>query len=141
MSESGVLTTTEKVCSLLATDVVDSGVSVFTGTDNDDKAAPCVICWSESATEDFPFSGIWHVKTNIIVKQMAADATVDGENTLLGTVHSAFLTNTIETTLTNKSPSNYFVYQVVFDGNSSTQDGDAWIHTLSLDIVSTTKAS
>ena len=143
--ESGVLTTTEMACALVAEDIVSSygDINIYTGTDNDDKAAPAVICYAESASEDFPFSGIWHVKTNIILKEMAE---LDSErvtrlNSLLGDVHSAFLKPNIESTLTSKSPSNYYVYQVVFDGKNSTQDGDAWVHTLSLDIVSTTKAS
>ena len=114
-------------------------MNIFTGTDNEDKKAPAVICYAESCSEDFPFSGIWHVKTNIIVKDMAADSSPDGINSLLGDVYSGFLTSDIETKLTNKLASTYYVYQVVFDVNSSNTDGDAWIHTLSLDIVSTTK--
>src|ERR1051326_771519 len=129
MAESGILTTTEKACSLLAEDVASTygDIEVFTGVNNEDKAAPCVICWAENATEDFPFSGIWHVKTHIIVKEMAKASSVNGINTLYGDVYSKFITDTIESTLTNKVPSSYYVYQVVFDNTNSNTDGDAWV--------------
>ena len=144
MAESEVKTTTEKACSLLAGDISSTygDFSIFTGVNNMEKEAPCVICWAENATEDFPFSAIWHVRTHIIVKEMAmATSSLDSVNSLYGDVYSKFLTGSIETDLTSKVTASYYVYQVLFDGSNSTTEGDAWVNEITLDIVSTTKAT
>jgi len=138
----GVFITTEEACAQVAATASlsssYSGINVYTGTDNEDKAAPAIICWAQSSTEDFPLSGIWHVKTSIITKQIAITGSVGEMNTFVGDIQSAFLTGSIETTLSNRV-SNYFVYQVLFDSSDSSQDGDTWVHTLDLDIVCTIK--
>ncbi len=141
--ESGPLTATELVCSRLASRVTQSHstVTIFTGQDNEDKTAPCVITWAEAATEDFPFSGIWHVRTHIIVKDIAADSTVSQSNALYGDVYSMFLTGSIEIDLTSQSLDTYFAYQVVYEGSSQNVEQDAWVGEIVLDVVSTTKAS
>src|ERR1035437_7422201 len=76
-----ILRTTELACQALATSsLLNANVTgnVVVGIDNVDKEAPIVVCYAESATEDFPHSGIYHVATTIVCKEMAADTDITG---------------------------------------------------------------
>lgn len=141
--ESGIVTITEKACSLVLQDILNNtghkDVNVFRGINNVDKEAPALICWAENATEDFPFSGIFHMRTHIVIKAMAKDTSINNFDKLTGDVHAGFLVDNIEALLTSSIPDQYFVYQIVFDNNSSVEEGDAWVNDLSFDCVSSTK--
>ncbi len=144
----GIYTTTEAACYQIATTAsLNSAyntyrpITVYTGTGNvEDLQAPAVVCRAESATEDFPLSGLWHVRTSIICKEMAHDSTVPNMDTFIGDIQQSFLTGSIDTELSNAVP-DYFVYQVLFDGLGFQPEGDAWIHTLNLDILCTISGS
>jgi hypothetical protein len=130
-----ILLTTETACASLATSASVSaslGLNVYTGIDNEDKEAPAVICSAISATEDFPQSGIWHVKTFIKVKEIAEDTTNKGNASTA--IFQRFLTGSINTDLKNNA-SNFYVFDVFAEDSQNTQEGDAWVQTLSLDIV------
>jgi hypothetical protein len=131
-----ILRTTEDACAWLATTASLSAsfsVPVYTGINNLDKTGPCVICYAESATEDFPFSGIYHVSTNIIVKEMAADTSTG--SLLATTLFEAFLNNKTKTAL-NSYSSSYFVYEYWVTDTSDTIEQDAWIQQFRLEVVS-----
>ena len=135
--------TTELACQTIAMGALSTAgsgsVNVYTGVGNvEDITAPCVICVANDKSEDFPFSGIWHVKTTIFIKEMAADVSVGEMNTLAGLVENAFLFKGIEAALSSATP-NYYVYQVVSEGGNAPQrNGDAWVNSFNMDIVCTT---
>lgn len=119
-----ILRTTENACVRLATSASLSaslGAPVYRGIDNLDKEAPCVICYAESATEDFPFSGIYNVATTVVTKEMAADTNVDTTQ-VANTIFSRFLdSNTIPSL--NSYPS-FYVYSMWVTDTKDSWDGD-----------------
>jgi hypothetical protein len=128
-----ILTATETACAKVAA-TLGNGYTVYTGVDNIDINDPAVICYAESASEDFPFSGIWHVKTSITIKQMAYDHTTGSMDSLVGTIMSGFLNGGIEAAL-SATGLNYAVYQVVPEPHQERTNAEAWTHTIGLDIV------
>jgi hypothetical protein len=74
------------------------GGNIYKGHDNDDKAAPCVICQVESLEEEPFHSGNYNAACRIIVKGMAADGE-DAFDALDESVRNALWTDTIHTDL------------------------------------------
>lgn len=110
-----------------------TNVFIYAGIDSEDLSAPAIICQATDAPEDFPFSGIYHCTTNVMVKQMAAD-TSGSVGTLPVNIFKAFLVDDIENRLT-AIVSNYFVYQLLVKDTSNTTSGDAWSQQYQFDIV------
>lgn len=130
-----ILKTTELACQALATaSLSTAGVNglVTTGMDNVDKVAPIVVCYAENATEDFPYSGIYHVATTIVCKEMAADTDMTG-SILSDTIFSNFLTGSTITNL-NTYP-GYFVYNVLVTDTKDSWEGDTHKQEFVLDIL------
>lgn len=133
-----ILVTTERACAEIAASASISAsltCTVYTGMDSDDKVAPAIICNAYDAVEDFPESGVWHVKTNIIVKEIAADT--DMSSSLANTMFERFSTITNEEL--SGSVSNFGVYNIQMEGCTNTQEEDSWVQTLSMDIVGVLK--
>ena len=138
-----ILYTTELACAYLAataslaSDYNGGTVNIYTGMDNLTKDAPAITCWAESATEyDYLFSGQWMVRMNVSMKEMASSASLNNFGNLVGDIESQFLSQNIEGVLANSVP-NYYVYQVKMADRNFTISGDAWNHTLGLDILCT----
>jgi hypothetical protein len=116
---------------------IDNGI--YAGIDNTDKAAPAVICYSDSATEDFPFSAIHHVRTHVMVKQIAADTlTTSG---ISDTIFSAFMQDSgsrATKTILNNYP-GFYCYEYFITDTSDNVDGDAWVQEYVFDIISALK--
>jgi hypothetical protein len=130
-----ILRTTELACQALATaSLVSAAVvaSVNTGIDNLDKQAPLVVCYAESATEDFPYSGMYHVATTIVCKELASDTNVDTTK-LSDTIFSSFLGGSTITTL-NTYP-GYFVYNILVTDTKDSWEGDTHKQQYVLDIL------
>ena len=139
-----ILRTTENAfaaCALSASVSASLGLTmgngIYTGIDNTDKVAPCVVCFAESATEDFPFSAIHHVKTHVVVKQMAFDQS--NTSSLADTIFGAMMfdstgSNATKTVL-NRYP-GYFVYDYFIESTSDSVSDDAWIQEYVFDVVS-----
>ena len=130
-----ILQTTELACQALATaSLFSASIAglVTTGIDNVDKTAPIVVCYAESAVEDFPYSGIYHVATTIVVKEMAYDTNVISSQ-LSNTIFKSFLTSSTIPTL-NIYP-NYFVYNVLVTDTKDSWQGDAHKQEYILDIL------
>jgi len=106
--------------------------SVFTGIDNETKLAPCVIIQAESATEEFPFSGLFFVKTKIRIKEMAADT--DTDSGLSKTVFDAFMDSNIATNLAAQT-SSYSVASVWVDNAENSIEGDACVQDMTFNVV------
>lgn len=132
-----ILRTTEDACAWLATTASLSAsfnVPVYTGINNLDKTAPCIICYAESATEDFPFSGIYRVKTNIRIKEVASET--DTSSSLATTLFEAFLNPLTKQAFNAYDSSSYFVYEYFVDTTNDSWDQDVWIQEYQLEIVS-----
>jgi hypothetical protein len=130
-----ILRTTELACQALATaSLFSASVAglVTTGIANIDKTAPLIVCYAEGATEDFPYSGIYHVATTIVVKEIAFDT--DVVNTKLSdTVFSNFLSGSTIPAL-NTYP-GYFVYNIVVTDTKDDWDQDTHRQQYVLDIL------
>lgn len=113
------------------------GSGIYTGIDNTDKVAPCVICYADSATEDFPYSAIHHVKTHVIVKQMAYDSNVT--SSLSDTIFEAMMLDSTGSnatkTILNRYP-GYFVYDYFIESTNDSIEGDAWVQEYVFDVIS-----
>ena len=101
------------------------------GIDNDDKIAPAVICYADGATEEFPNSGIYHVRTSIIVKELAADT--DVTSSLGYYIFKSFLSGSAKTILNNYP--HYYVYDWFVENTNENTQNDAWVQTYTFNIV------
>lgn len=131
-----ILKSTEDAFKYLVTNTVVSqslGIPVFTGIDNLDKTGPCVICYAESAVEEFPFGGVYHVSANITVKELAADSSVS--SSLGAVIFEGCLTNNTQQIL-NSYSSSYNVYGYWITDTTDNVDGDSWIQQYKLEVVS-----
>jgi hypothetical protein len=134
-----ILITTENACALLAGNTAiaaDLTADVHTGFDDDTKTAPAIICNAESASEVEPFTGVYRVKMQIIVKEIAADTTNTDKGILANTTFQAFLNSNTISDLIN-TVSNLMIYDIIVEGVSNSEQGDAWVQTLSLDVIAT----
>lgn len=136
-----LLIKTEQACAQVVTDYVTSlgyvpetNIFIRTGIDNEDQVAPMVICQAESATEDFPYSGIYRAVVYITVKEMTGDTSRSNIGDLADKVFHSFLVDNIETLL-NNSVSNYYVYQVRIEDTIDETTGDAWAQKYQFEIV------
>lgn len=111
------------------------GNGIYTGIDNSDKNAPMVVCYGESATEVFPFSGIYNVKLRAIVKEMASDTT--NTSSLANTIFSASLSDNTQTIL-NQYP-GFYCYSYWVEDTSDKTDVDAWEQEYVFNCVSALK--
>ena len=107
-----------------------SAVNIYRGQGNEDKEAPALIIVADNATEEFAGSGIWHVKTEFRVKELASDTSVT--SSLADTVFSAFLNDNTKNQL---SGSGYYCYDLFVEDTANSRDGDTWIQTVRMDIV------
>ena len=132
-----VLRMTEKACNYVASSSLSAAgynnIPVFNGISNSDKSGPCVICYAESANEDFPNSGIYRVVGNVIVKELAADT--DVSSSVADTIFQGFLNDNIVGTLNSYSGA-YYVYGFFVDGVNDEIDEDTWIQQYKFEIVS-----
>lgn len=130
-----ILKTTELACQALATSSLSRyGVNglVATGLDNIDKVAPLVVCYAENAVEDFPYSGMYHCATTIVVKEMAADTNMTGSK-LSDTIFHNFLSSSTIPKL-NTYPA-YFVYNILVTDTKDSWEGDTHKQEFVLDIL------
>lgn len=130
-----ILRTTENACYCLATASLAAAniqAQVATGIDNVDKTAPLVVCYAESATEDFPYSGIYHVSTTIVCKEMAFDTNVL-TTPLSDNIFQNFLSGSTIPIL-NLYP-NYYVYNIVVTDTKDSIEEDAHKQEYVLDIL------
>lgn len=134
-----ILITTERACAELAASASISrslDCTVYTGLDGEEKEAPAIICSSTNAQEDFPFSGIWHVRTDITVKENAYD-TSGSLGILSDAIFERFLT--VDTGSLSTRVPNYSVIDVIADACDNSVEGDIWKQTLSLDVICSLK--
>jgi len=129
-----ILTTTENALASASYATVLSAsitASVFTGIDNETKTGPAIVCACYDAEEDFLGSGIWHVKSAVIVKEIASDTSVT--SSLATTVFEKIIEMT-PTQLANCT-TNFAVYDIILSSHEQSQQDDAWIQTLNLQII------
>lgn len=134
-----ILITTENACALFAGSVAIGAsldADVYTGFDDEEKQAPAIICNGESASEVELSTGVYRVKMQITVKEIAADTGETDKGVLGNTIFQSFLDNNTITNLINAVP-NLFIYDIIIEGMSNSEQGDAWVQTLSLDIIAT----
>jgi hypothetical protein len=130
---SFVLTKTEDMIAhfLASSSLSASAINIYRGLGNEDKTAPALIIVAESGTEEFPNSGVWHVKTGLMVKELAADSNIT--SSLASSVYEVFLNNT--TTKQALSGSGYYCYDLFVEDTANSIEGDTWVQTLRMDIV------
>jgi hypothetical protein len=129
-----ILKTTETACATFLANVgtLPAGTNIYTGLDNEEREAPCVVCSALDGREEAPGLGIWHVRLAVTVKEIAYDTAPT--SSLCGTVFTALLSDTLETDLTN-SVTQYAVIEVIPEDTSNGVDGDAWTQTLTMNVV------
>lgn len=110
------------------------GDNFYQGMNNIAVEAPCVISIAESATEDFKEGYVWHVRTNVMVKVIAADLSNETADLYADTVFETICDPNTITTLGTYS-STLTVYDIIVESMDRAFDGDAWVTMLSLDIV------
>ena len=120
------------IATYLSTVVTGSALtaSVTTGFNNIDKIAPIVIVYSSNSTEDFPYSGIYHVDTQIIVKEMASDINVNTTQ-LAYTIYNNLLSGSAIPAINTYG--GYYCYNILVKDHREDIVEDAHIHTLSID--------
>lgn len=129
-----ILLTTEQTCAMIAATASVSAsltCTVYTGLDSDEKTAPAIICSSDSAVEEVPYTGVYRVRTDIIIKENAADTT-GSLGSLSNVIFEKFLT--IDTG-SFSSGSNMSAYDIQVEGTDNSVEGDVWKQTLTLSIV------
>ncbi len=129
-----ILITAENALASASLDAITKAnlsANIYTGMDNESKMAPAIICNCLSATEDFPESGVWHIKSSIIVKEMAFDTST-----------SSSLATTVFEKITEMTPSalahctsSFAVYDFFIEGTEQTQEEDAWVQKLDFEII------
>lgn len=108
--------------------------SIYKGIGNEEKEYPFAVVYCESAREDFIGSGIWHVTTQIMSMDYAADTTEDQADTNADTLfNQLFLTTALNSI--NGSGSSVHVYDIIAQNQTKTIDGDTWVSTLTCDII------
>jgi len=130
-----LLRKTEAACQLLAATAslaASLDATIYSGQDNEVKNAPAVICNCVSAAPDFPDSSVYHVRTEITVKEPAADNSLT--SSLSDTIFAAFENSASATNLTN-TISGLTVYDVLSAEPRNSEIGDTWIQSVSYDIV------
>jgi hypothetical protein len=123
----------ESAYSQLITGLGISGLNVYTGIGNEEKEAPAAIISALSATEDFPQSGIWHVKTRILVKNIAADTEEQGADSMADTVFAACLASNVSTTL--ETFGGFKIFDLFIETSEQDEAGDAWGHSINLEVI------
>lgn len=130
-----ILRLTEKACALLAASAslaANLDATVYAGQSNEEKTAPAIICNCANGSPDYPDASVFHVRTEIHVKEMAADSNLS--SSLADTIFAAFENPNTANNLTNQV-SNYLVYDILQVEPSNTESGDAWVQTVTYDIV------
>lgn len=110
-------------------------IYVYRGIDNGDKQSPAVIIWCKDASEVAFNTRCYAFDTEIMVKQTAADATVEEYNTLAGNVFSRFsdsIKNSIDITSGSVGLS---VWQVQILNFADAHTEDAWSANLTVRMI------
>ena len=132
---------TENACYALALSASNANgfngiLSIYKGFNNTSKTAPCVIVSATEARNEIHNIAIYRVKTDIIIKEIASDTTASNIGYTASTIYQAFLNgnNTIQF-LNNTNSGSYYVYDMMLNHIVNEEEGDAWVQTLSFDIV------
>lgn len=122
--------------------------NIYTGKQSVDKPAPCVISYSESATEEPYQSGNWKVKTAIMVKTMAptdadgVDPSIES-NAIVGNTFDAIMQGIVGDSgnftaladlLNAQGIADLTIMAVSRVSVEQNFDGDAWVDTINLEI-------
>jgi hypothetical protein len=109
--------------------------TIYCGQDSEEKTAPCIVIACNQATEDFQNSGVWHVKTELKVKEIAADSNVT--SSFASEVFEAFLGDTVGAKAALNRYPGYVCHALLVEDSANNQDGDTWVQSILVDIVST----
>lgn len=119
----------------MSSSISASTVNIYTGTDSENKEAPALIIYAmegQHVEPDLPDLGVWKVKTEFKVKEIAADSNVT--SSLASDIYEVLMTgNNVKSFLNNSS--SLFCYDIFVDNTANTQDGDAWVQATTLDVV------
>lgn len=127
----------QSVVAYLSSSLSGSGLSFYTGIDNEDKIPPCVIVSCKSCNEVYPQTRNYQMDADIIVKEIAYDDTVSNYSNLAGNVFSYFgdtVTSSMQlSTYGNAKGIN--IYQTQILGMDEQHLNDAWISGLTIRFV------
>jgi L-rhamnose mutarotase len=120
--------------SLSASLSLSRGNGIYTGLDNENKSAPCVIVWAEKGTEyDFRDSGMWNVTLHVLVKEMASDSSI--MSNLADNVFSYLGNENVMMPQLN-AYSGYHVYKYWNSATNDLTNGDALVQQYTFDVIS-----
>lgn len=112
-------------------------VNIYNGTDNQTKVAPAIICNAMQATETYRDSGVWKIVTEIKVKEMAEtpeNKDIVNNGDISGVIWATFQSPDAINNLNNQS-SDFIAYDIILGDDIKSQEGDAWVQALSLEII------
>jgi len=113
---------------------LNRGNGIYTGLDNENKSAPCVIVWAEKAVEyDFRDSGMWNVTLHILTKEMAADSNIT--SSLADNVFSYLSNGNLMMPQLN-AYSGYYVYKYWNSATNDLTNGDALVQQYTFEVIS-----
>lgn len=114
----------------------ETSATCYTGTDNETKAAPCVVVTAGDAEEIEPLSGVYRIAAACMAKS-AAGGDTGAHDTLCAGVRNAYKIDTPSLiTALQGYESGLKVYGTgEGDSVSTEQDGDLWTQTWTRDIV------
>jgi hypothetical protein len=108
------------------------GMQIYRGINNETKDAPATIVTAVSATEEFLGSGLYHVKTQIMVRHLASDTDPSDAEAQAGQIFKAC----VEADLAALGVFGQLVIFGLFvESNEQDEIDDCWQQVLSLDVV------
>lgn len=115
---------------------ISSSINIYRGIDWVDKEGPAVICFAESADEDFPYSGVYHVRMTIHFRYPFEDSSsLASRNVITEELDRKVLGNPDLVNSLTGSTTNLGIYAITFAGGSNGFAGDSWISTTGVDMV------
>jgi hypothetical protein len=127
----------ESAFSQLITNLALSGLGVYVGVDNDVKDdGPAAIVTIQGVTEEFPEGGVMQARTILTVLGFAADMDKEAFDEVANRIFAAALDPNVTDTLKGLV-SPFDVYGVFRESEDEDIREDAWIRSLTLNVVCT----
>lgn len=109
--------------------------NVYTGINNEDKEAPSVVVVCKDANEVVFNSRCYAFDIEILVKEIAADDTVDNYSSIAGNVLSYFADSVAGCANINSIANGIRFWQIQITGINNAVYQDAWVNQFSIRLI------
>jgi hypothetical protein len=128
----------ETAAAALVTALGVSGLSVYTGADEDDQALPKAVCIAEDFTEAFPESGNYYASLRVRVASNADDTDLSAHNAIAAAVFDELLMDDLPSALS--AAGNDFTVHGVRNTELETQrEGRTWVDIVRVNLMCCSK--